>query len=64
MKRAKLLKQLRKHGCHLLREGGRHSVWMNPATNVKEAIPRHNEIKTRLAHKICANLGVEPPKEA
>ena len=31
-------------GCLLKREGASHSIWINPATGVKEAVPRHNEI--------------------
>ena len=31
MKRSTLLQQLRQHGCVLKREGGSHSLWMNPA---------------------------------
>jgi hypothetical protein len=30
MKRAKLMQHLRKHGCELVREGARHSIWRNP----------------------------------
>ena len=30
MKRGSLLRHLRKHGCHLKREGGSHSLWTNP----------------------------------
>ena len=44
MKRRELIQHLARHGCRLLREGARHSVWMNPATGHKEAIPRHSEI--------------------
>ena len=33
MKRSKLLKYLRINGCILLREGGNHSWWINPAQN-------------------------------
>ena len=32
-------------------------LWLNPATGVKEAIPRHNEIKESLARKILSSLG-------
>ena len=62
MKRNKLLKHLRSHGCELLREGGRHSWWHNPSLNRRSAIPRHTEIKDILAQKICKDLGVEPIK--
>jgi mRNA interferase HicA len=42
----------------LLREGGRHSWWHNPAQNKRSAVPRHNEINDHLARKICRDLGV------
>ena len=44
MKRERLLRHLRKHGCYLKREGARHSLWCNPSTGAIEAIPRHIEI--------------------
>ena len=59
MKRSKLLKYLRINGCILLREGGNHSWWINPAQNKRSSIPRHNEIKNILANKICKDLGVD-----
>jgi mRNA interferase HicA len=62
MKRNKLLKHLRSHGCELLREGGRHSWWHNPSQNRRSAIPRHTEINDILAKKICKDLGIEPIK--
>ena len=62
MKRKELLKYLRSQGCDLLREGGRHSWWHNPALNKRSAIPRHSEVKDILAKKICKDLGVEPVK--
>jgi hypothetical protein len=62
MKRAALLRHLRKHGCHLKREGRSHSLWTNPANGNVEAIPRHVEIGDNLARKICRSLGVPDPK--
>lgn len=62
MKRGDLVRYLKRHGCELLREGGRHSWWHNPQQNRRPAIPRHNEIKDLLARKICKDLGVPPPK--
>jgi mRNA interferase HicA len=61
MKRQALLGHLRAHGCVLVREGGRQSIWTNPKTGRKEAIPRHNEIKKGLARSICRNLSVPVP---
>jgi len=61
MKRATLLRHLQAYGCAALREGGSHSIWTNPQTGRKEAIPRHNEIKKHLARSICRNLSVPAP---
>ena len=58
MKRSSLLAHLRRCGCVLKREGGAHSLWMNPATGAVEAVPRHTEIASTLARKICRGLGV------
>ena len=44
-----------------VREGGSHSIWSNPQTGRKEAVPRHNEIKKFLARSICRNLSVPVP---
>lgn len=58
MKRGDLLRHLRRHGCHLKREGGSHSLWANPQTGATEAVPRHVEISDKLARKICRGLSV------
>jgi len=58
MKRADLLKHLRESGCVFVREGGRHSWWLNPAQNRRSSVPRHNEISDQLARKICKDLGI------
>ncbi|MBL8146032.1 MAG: type II toxin-antitoxin system HicA family toxin [Anaerolineae bacterium] len=61
MKRVVLSRYLRDQGCGLLREGSRHSWWINPAQNRRSAVPRHNEISDVLVRKICRDLGIEPP---
>ena len=58
MKRSALLRHLRKHGCHLKREGRSHSLWTNPQTGEVEAVPRHTEVQDLLARKICRGLSV------
>lgn len=58
MKRADLLKHLRESGCVFVREGGRHSWWLNPTQNRRSSVPRHNEINDQLARKICKDLGI------
>ncbi|MBI5243965.1 MAG: type II toxin-antitoxin system HicA family toxin [Elusimicrobia bacterium] len=61
MKRRNLMRRLRAHGCALLREGGRHSVYWNPATRRVSAVPRHSEIDDFLSRKICRDLDVPQP---
>lgn len=58
MKRESLLRHLRRHGCHLKREGASHSLWTNPQNGSVEAVPRHTEISDLLARKICRNLAI------
>jgi len=59
MKRRDLERKLRIAGCYLKREGGSHSLWVNPKNGVIEAVPRHKEIKEPLAKKILKNLNAE-----
>jgi mRNA interferase HicA len=63
MKRRDLLRHLTTHGCVLLREGGRHSWWHNPALGKRSAVPRHTEVSNHLARKICSDLGVPVPEK-
>ena len=58
MKRRQLLKHLRQHGCIFVREGKRHSWWLNHEQSRRSSIPRHTEINDQLARKICRDLGV------
>ena len=58
MKRHQLLEHLRRHGCRLEREGGRHSIFVNSVTGAKAPVPRHSEIDNRLAAKICSQLDI------
>jgi predicted RNA binding protein YcfA (HicA-like mRNA interferase family) len=64
MKRRDLLQHLQAHGCRLEREGGKHSLWLNPATSAVEAVPRQVEIGKHLARKICRQLSVPAPRGA
>ena len=58
MKRRELIRHLQKQGCVLEREGGRHSVWINPANGLIQAVPRHTEIGDFLAKGICKRLEI------
>ena len=61
MKRVDLIRHLTSHGCSLLRDQGKHSVYVNPANNQISAVPRHREINDFLARKICRDLGIPEP---
>jgi predicted RNA binding protein YcfA (HicA-like mRNA interferase family) len=61
MKRRTLLKHLKRNGCRLLREGGKHSVYFNSIDRRTSSVPRHTEIADKLAHKICKDLNIPPP---
>jgi mRNA interferase HicA len=51
MKRRDLIRHLTSHGCELLREGGRHSIYFNPRTGATSAVPRHPEVERFLNRK-------------
>ncbi|MBT3879203.1 MAG: type II toxin-antitoxin system HicA family toxin [Candidatus Scalindua sp.] len=62
MKCNALIKYMKSNGCELVREGGRHSWWINPGMNKRSAVPRHTEIKDNLVRKICKDLGIKSIK--
>ncbi len=61
MKRRDLIRHLESHGCELLREGGKHSVYVNRRARKTSTVPRHREIDESLARKICRDLGIPEP---
>lgn len=61
MKRLDLIRHVESHGCVLRREGGSHSVYVNPLLMQTSTIPRHREVNDFLARKICRDLGVALP---
>jgi mRNA interferase HicA len=61
MKRVELVRFLQDNGCRLLREGGRHSVFVNEVTGKVSTVPRHREINDFLARKICKDLELPSP---
>ena len=62
MKRLALLRHLETHGCQFVREGGNHTVYINPVARKVSAIPRHREINEFLVLKICKDLDIPAPK--
>ncbi len=62
MKRRELIRHLEQNGCRELREGGRHTVFLNPAKKKVSSVPRHAEINEILARKICRDLEIPGPR--
>ena len=63
MKRREFIRHIEHFGCVLLREGAKHSRYVNLADPRRTStIPRHTEIDDLLARKICQQLGVPDPK--
>ena len=59
MKRTKLIHHLLSNGCVLKREGGNHTIFFNPKTGKKSALPRHIEIGDILCNEICKHLEIQ-----
>jgi predicted RNA binding protein YcfA (HicA-like mRNA interferase family) len=61
MKLADLERHLRQTGCVFFREGGAHTIWLNPARRKIASIPRHREIKEGTVRAICRQLEIPRP---
>jgi predicted RNA binding protein YcfA (HicA-like mRNA interferase family) len=57
------MEHLRKHGCIVTREGGKHTTLYNPKNKRPSRVPRHREIKAGLVRAICKQLGIPVPSE-
>ena len=57
MRRVDLIRAVEGLGCELVRYGGKHDWYRNPATGVAQAVPRHREVKEPLARRIIRLLG-------
>ena len=60
VKRRDLISHLERHGCYVRREGGSHTVYESPTGQIA-AVPRHSDVKTATARKICSTLDVPIP---
>lgn len=56
MKRAELIRGIKRQGCVLIRHGARHDWYQNPNTKVSQPIPRHREVADSLAKHIIKML--------
>jgi mRNA interferase HicA len=61
MKLRELESYLRGQGCVFFREGGAHTVWLNPSNRKIASVPRHREIKEGTARAICKQLEIQKP---
>ena len=58
MKRKDLVKYILSFGCFVDREGGSHTIFINPGSGQVSSVPTHKEINTFLGRKICKDLGI------
>jgi predicted RNA binding protein YcfA (HicA-like mRNA interferase family) len=58
MKLVELVRHLQANGCYLLRDKGKHSVYVNPVNRRVTSVPRHREIDDFLCRKICRDLEI------
>jgi len=59
MKLTDLVRHLQTHGCILVRDRGKHSVYCNAARERFTAVPRHREINTFTAEIFAAIWGYQ-----
>ena len=64
MKRVDLIRHIEACGCAFLREGGRHTVYVNPTARKVSTVPRHREINEFMAKKIWRELEIDDPGKA
>lgn len=59
MKRGPFIRELLAAGCVLHRHGAKHDIYRNPATGLKQPVPRHTEIDDQLTKHIKRHLGLQ-----
>lgn len=62
MKRREFVQVLERRGCQLLRHGGNHDIYRNPANGRRAPVPRHAELADSLVRLILKQLGVDEEK--
>jgi mRNA interferase HicA len=58
MKRIRFIRYLKESNCVLIREGSKHSLFINRQNMKKSTVPRHPNIKESLCRKICKDLDI------
>jgi mRNA interferase HicA len=64
MRRVDRIRHLEARGCQRLREGSKHTIYVNRAAQKTSAVPRHREVNGFLARKICRDLQIPEPSTA
>ena len=60
MKTSELLKQLKKAGCRLHRNGSNHDIWYSERTGKKFSVPRHKaELPVGTVNNILKDAGLK-----
>lgn len=55
MKRLVLIKHLECNGCVLMREGGNHAIYINPANKKRTAVGRHRNWRACFVKRSVSN---------
>jgi mRNA interferase HicA len=58
MKRSAFLKYLKANGCILVREGAKHSLYLNTNNGKKSTVGRHSELSNLMCNIICKQLDI------
>jgi mRNA interferase HicA len=58
IKRRDLVKYLTENGFHLLREGGKHSIYTNGIKTIP--VKRHRTLDRLTANELCKQAGLSP----
>ena len=58
MKRHTFLKHLKENGCILVREGARHSLYLNTKNKKISTVARHPELSELMCKIICKQLEI------
>lgn len=64
MKRVDLIRTIKGFGCIFVRHGGKHDWYRNPVTGMSQPVPRHRDIRERLASHIIKALGNPVPGDS
>ena len=56
--RRKIIRALEQVGCRFLREGSRHTIYLNNEGRIVQ-VPRHGEVRRGTARSIARQAGVE-----